>query len=76
MIQQQLDETDDGVHLDRLNQPLPLPRLVAVDQPLKRLEIGANLNGKELAQFSQILQTVQRINQFFLLNLKVITSNY
>ncbi|ETO39904.1 Recombination inhibitory protein MutS2 [Fructilactobacillus florum 8D] len=65
LIQQQLDETDDGVHLDRLNQPLPLPRLVAVDQPLKRLEIGANLNGKELAQFSQILQTVQRINQFF-----------
>ncbi|MCG7193974.1 endonuclease MutS2 [Fructilactobacillus sanfranciscensis] len=60
-----LDETDDGAHIYRLNHTIPIPKLVDITPSIKRLEIGANLNGKELAQVSAILNAILVINRFF-----------
>ena len=60
-----LDETDDGAHIYRLNHTIPIPKLVDITSSIKRLEIGANLNGKELAQVSAVLNAILVINRFF-----------
>ena len=60
-----LDETDDGAHIYRLNHTIPSPKLVDITPSIKRLEIGANLNGKELAQVSAVLNAILVINRFF-----------
>lgn len=60
-----LDETDDGSHIYRLNHTIPIPKLVDITPSIKRLEIGANLNGKELAQVSAVLNAILVINRFF-----------
>lgn len=60
-----LDETDDGAHIYRLNHTIPIPKLVDITPSIKRLEIGANLNGKELAQVSAVLNAILVINRFF-----------
>ncbi|WP_429970715.1 endonuclease MutS2 [Fructilactobacillus sp. Tb1] len=60
-----LDETDDGAHIYRLNHVIPIPKLVDITPSVKRLEIGANLNGKELAQVSAVLNAISKISRFF-----------
>ena len=64
-IQQWLDETDDGFHLYRIKDGLPVPNLDDVRVNLKRLEIGAALDGKELAKVSQILTATDSEVNFF-----------
>lgn len=64
-VQRWLDETKDGSDLLRLKGGLPLAELVGLQLPLRRLEIGASLNGKELAAISRSLQTVAQLRQFF-----------
>lgn len=60
-----LDETDDGAHIYRLNYVIPIPKLVDITPSIKRLEVGANLNGRELAQVSAVLNAISKINLFF-----------
>lgn len=72
-VKKWLDETDDGAHIYRLNHVIPMPKLNDISPSLKRLQIGANLNGKELSEISAVLIAITRINHFFenLVNEKV-----
>ncbi|MFC6314031.1 endonuclease MutS2 [Lapidilactobacillus achengensis] len=64
-VQLWLDQTKDGADLLRLKGGLPLAQLVGMDAPLHRLEIGANLNGPELAAIGRSLRVVSQITNFF-----------
>ena len=63
-VERQLLETKDGVDVLRLKGGLPLSKLVLITKHLKRLEIGATLNGVELAQISQVLRATNEIHCF------------
>ena len=63
-VERQLLETKDGVDVLRLKGGLPLSKLVLITKHLKRLEIGATLNGVELAQISQVLRATNEIHYF------------
>ena len=64
-VQQWQDETADGVQIARLRGRMPIPRLENVGPHLKRLDIGASLNGVEIAQIGKILTTTTEIRRFF-----------
>ncbi|KRN79158.1 endonuclease MutS2 [Fructilactobacillus lindneri] len=64
-VNQWLDETDDGAHIYRLNHVIPIPKLKDISVYMKRLSVGASLNGKELAQINAVLLAVSRIKRFF-----------
>ncbi|USS93769.1 endonuclease MutS2 [Fructilactobacillus ixorae] len=64
-VQRWLDETDDGAQLHRLNRLLPLPKLKSITPAVKRLGVGASLNGKELARISAVLRASARVQRFF-----------
>ncbi|MEG0288897.1 MAG: endonuclease MutS2, partial [Carnobacterium sp.] len=59
------DETEDGATILRLRGGMPIPRLQNVRPHLKRLEIGASLNGLEVAQIGKILRTTSEVSRFF-----------
>lgn len=63
-VQQALDETADGASALRLKGGIPVPQLENIDPALKRVDIGAVLNGQELASISRVLQTVSAIVNF------------
>ncbi|KRN27458.1 hypothetical protein IV38_GL002110 [Lactobacillus selangorensis] len=63
-IQNELDETKDGADILRLKGGIPLPKLDNIRTQLKRLDIGAQLNGKELAQLGKILRTTDAVVDF------------
>lgn len=44
---------------------MPIPKLQNVRPHLKRLDIGASLNGLEIAQIGKILRTTTELNRFF-----------
>lgn len=64
-VQARLVETTDGADLLRLQRELPLPKLVDITEPLKRLQVKARLNGTELAQITQVLRTATATKNFF-----------
>ncbi|MFL2104427.1 endonuclease MutS2 [Desemzia sp. FAM 23991] len=64
-VQQWQDETADGVQIERLRGRMPIPRLENVRPHLKRLDIGASLNGVEISQIGKILTTTTEIRRFF-----------
>lgn len=64
-VQRKQDESDDGRKVLRLKGGIPVPRLVDIRLPLKRLEIGGNLNGKEIAQIGRVLSTTKEVLSFF-----------
>ncbi|WDF83398.1 endonuclease MutS2 [Lacticaseibacillus pabuli] len=64
-VQQMLDETYDGAKLLRLKGGIPVPALPDISASLKRVRIGAALNGTELAGISRVLQTVDGLVAFF-----------
>ena len=47
IVQSWLDETEDGMKVQRLRGGLPIPKLTNIKPHMKRIEIGANLNGLE-----------------------------
>lgn len=59
------DETEDGTKVLKLRGRMPIPKLQNVRPHLKRLDIGASLNGLEIAQIGKILRTTSEINRFF-----------
>lgn len=63
-VQEMLDETADGVDVLRLKGGLPVPGLPDIAQSLKRVRIGAVLNGEELAGISRVLRTVSGVDDF------------
>ena len=64
-IQHHLDQTKDGADILRLKGGIPLPRLGNIRPFLKRLDIGASLNGQELAAIGLVLRTTNQLKVFF-----------
>ena len=64
-VQQYLTQTTDGADILRLEGGIPIPKLADIQPQMKRLKIGANLNGTELAQVTKVLQTSMSIKNFF-----------
>lgn len=65
VIQTGLARTKDALDVWRLKTDLPLPKLSDIGSQLKRLKIGAVLNGKELAAITKVLRAAGRIQRFF-----------
>ncbi|BAL62190.1 endonuclease MutS2 [Melissococcus plutonius] len=64
-IQLWLNETKDGLKIQQLCNGIPIPKLVDIHSHMKRLQIGANLNGLELSQIGRILTTTSEVYHFF-----------
>ncbi|MGP6139644.1 MULTISPECIES: endonuclease MutS2 [unclassified Jeotgalibaca] len=64
-VQRKQDESDDGRKVLRLKGGIPVPRLKDIGMPLKRLQIGGSLNGKEIAQIGRVLSTTKDVLHFF-----------
>ena len=64
-IQNKIEETTDGVELLRLKQGIPIPRLKDISFALKRLELEAGLNGRELSDILRVLTTTHEVECFF-----------
>ncbi|KRL03061.1 endonuclease MutS2 [Liquorilactobacillus capillatus] len=66
VIQKALAQTKDGADILRLKGGIPLPKLHNIRPYLKRLDIGASLNGKELAAIGRILRATNEVRRFFI----------
>ena len=64
-VQHKIEETTDGVELLRLKQGIPIPRLKDISFALKRLELEAGLNGRELSDILRVLATTYEVERFF-----------
>ncbi|WP_295746561.1 endonuclease MutS2 [uncultured Limosilactobacillus sp.] len=64
-VETRLVETTDGADLLRIKNGIPLPKLVDITEPLKRLQVKARLNGTELAQITQVLRASAATKNFF-----------
>lgn len=64
-VQMRLEETEEGMTVVRLQGGMPLPKIVNIYPHLKRLAIGASLNGIEIAQIGRVLRTSSEIQRFF-----------
>ena len=67
-IDELLDETQDGADILRLKGGIPMPKLLDIRMQLKRLEIGATLNGKELAMIRELLDDEVVLQRLYDLN--------
>ncbi|GAJ25996.1 recombination inhibitory protein MutS2 [Liquorilactobacillus sucicola DSM 21376 = JCM 15457] len=65
-IQKALAQTKDGADILRLKGGIPLPKLHNIKPYLKRLDIGAALNGKELAAIGRVLRATNEVRRFFI----------
>ncbi|MDC7952309.1 endonuclease MutS2 [Liquorilactobacillus mali] len=64
-IKQQIAQTRDGADILRMKGAIPVPKLLDISQSLKRLDIDASLNGKELAAVSKVLRATNEVRRFF-----------
>ena len=64
-IEQALDETKDGADVLRLKGGIPIPKLESVKKHLKRLDIGASLSARELAEVGRVLRVTNETKRFF-----------
>lgn len=65
LIQEWLQETSDGMTTLRLRGGIPVPKLENITPHMKRIEMGADLNGLELAQIGRVLQSTAEVIRFF-----------
>lgn len=64
-IESQLQAVDDVKYLFELDKRIPVSQLINVKPFLKRLDIGADLNGKELAAVGRVLRASGEVASFF-----------
>ena len=64
-VKEQLAGTQDGMDVLRLKGGIPLPQLVTITPALKRLKVGATLDGKELASIARVLRAANEVRVFF-----------
>jgi DNA mismatch repair protein MutS2 len=64
-IQGWLEETEDSLKIQRLRGGIPIPKLENIRPHMKRIEIGADLNGLELAHVGRVLSTTSEVIRFF-----------
>lgn len=60
-----LAETEDALKVQRLRGGIPVPKIENIRPQMKRIEIGADLNGLELAQVGRVLVTANELKRFF-----------
>lgn len=60
-----LAETEDALKVQRLRGGIPVPKIENIRPQMKRIEIGADLNGLELAQVGRVLVTANELKCFF-----------
>jgi DNA mismatch repair protein MutS2 len=60
-----LAETADALKVQRLRGGIPVPKIENIRPQMKRIEIGADLNGVELAQVGRVLVTANELKRFF-----------
>jgi DNA mismatch repair protein MutS2 len=60
-----LAETEDALKAQRLRGGIPVPKIENIRPQMKRIEIGADLNGVELAQVGRVLVTANELKRFF-----------
>lgn len=60
-----LAETEDALKVQRLRGGIPVPKIENIRPQMKRIEIGADLNGLELAQVGRVLVTANELKHFF-----------
>lgn len=60
-----LAETEDALKVQRLWGGIPVPKIENIRPQMKRIEIGADLNGLELAQVGRVLVTANELKRFF-----------
>ena len=59
------NETEDAVKINRRTSGIPLARFENIHPHLKRINIGASLNGLEIAQIGRVLTNAKEITRFF-----------
>ena len=64
-ISNSLAQTKDGADILRIKGGIPVPNLISIKSFLKRLDIGGNLNSKELADIGRVLRATNEVNRFF-----------
>ncbi|TLQ08971.1 endonuclease MutS2 [Marinilactibacillus psychrotolerans] len=64
-VKDKQEETEDGVRILRMKVGIPLSPFIDIRPHLKRANIGAALNGKEVAQIGKVIKSVREIDQFF-----------
>lgn len=64
-VTKKLNEASDGLAILRLRGGMPVPQLENIRPHMKRIEIGATLNGVELSQVGRVLQTATELSNFF-----------
>lgn len=64
-VKDKQEETEDGVRILRMKGGIPLSLFIDIRPHLKRANIGAALNGKEVAQIGKVIKSVREIDQFF-----------
>lgn len=60
-----LAETEDALKVQRLRGGIPVPKIENIRPQMKRIEIGTDLNGLELAQVGRVLVTANELKRFF-----------
>lgn len=65
-IIQKQEESYEAYQIIQDNLTIPVPRLKALNYAIKRLELGASLNGEEIATMGKLLKSVSEIRRFFL----------
>ncbi len=64
-IEAALNETADGVRLIKEKGGIPIASFTDLTAHLKRLSIGASLNGEEVSQVGRLLKNVREVKIFF-----------
>ena len=64
VINSWLNETEDGLKVQRLRGGIPILKIENIRPQMKRIEIGADLNGPELAQIVRVLSTTGQVRKF------------
>lgn len=58
-------ETAQSLAILQQGKYMPIPKLSQLDSAIKRLQLEASLNAKELAQIGKLLSTVEQLVKFF-----------
>jgi len=64
-ITKRQEETDDAALILRLKGGIPVGTFQNIHPHLKRLSIGASLNGKEVSEIGHVLKNIREIREFF-----------
>ncbi len=65
IVQTWQNETAESVSLIQKNHSIPIPSMMNLSNAIKRLELGASLNGAEIAAIGRLLQSTQQVGDFF-----------